>query len=299
MKYIRGEASAEEREQVVRWIDADAAHERQYRQLRKLYDISLWNADEAGGRKRSVRLHVFFREALKDAMNMARIGNKYLADSEPWKVVKTDPERVKTILNVALQITANLSIVVEPFMPFTAKKLRTMLQSEPFAWDRIGATDLLAPGHRIGQPELLFEKIEDDVIQAQLDKLAATKAANQAEEASHHIENQKDGISFDDFQKLDIRISTILEAEKVAKTKKLLKLTVDTGIDKRVIVSGIAEYFTPEELVGQQVLVLVNLAPRELKGIESRGMILMGEDATGRYVLLKPGMPVHNGAIVG
>ena len=174
-----------------------------------------------------------------------------------------------------------------------------MLQSEPFAWDRIGATDLLAPGHRIGQPELLFEKIEDDVIQAQLDKLAATKAANQAEEASHHIENQKDGISFDDFQKLDIRISTILEAEKVAKTKKLLKLTVDTGIDKRVIVSGIAEYFTPEELVGQQVLVLVNLAPRELKGIESRGMILMGEDATGRYVLLKPGMPVHNGAIVG
>ncbi|WP_300748951.1 methionine--tRNA ligase [uncultured Alistipes sp.] len=240
-----------------------------------------------------------FREALKDAMNMARIGNKFLADSEPWKVVKTDPERVKTILNVALQITANLSIVVEPFMPFTAKKLRTMLQSEPFAWDRIGATDLLAPGHRIGQPELLFEKIEDDVIQAQLDKLAATKAANQAEEASHHIENQKDGISFDDFQKLDIRISTILEAEKVAKTKKLLKLTVDTGIDKRVIVSGIAEYFTPEELVGQQVLVLVNLAPRELKGIESRGMILMGEDATGRYVLLKPGMPVHNGAIVG
>ena len=240
-----------------------------------------------------------FREALKDAMNMARIGNKYLADSEPWKVVKTDPERVKTILNVALQITANLSIVVEPFMPFTAKKLRTMLQSEPFAWDRIGATDLLAPGHRIGQPELLFEKIEDDVIQAQLDKLAATKAANQAEEASHHIENQKDRISFDDFQKLDIRISTILEAEKVAKTKKLLKLTVDTGIDKRVIVSGIAEYFTPEELVGQQVLVLVNLAPRELKGIESRGMILMGEDATGRYVLLKPGMPVHNGAIVG
>ena len=240
-----------------------------------------------------------FREALKDAMNMARIGNKYLADSEPWKVVKTDPERVKTILNVALQITANLSIVVEPFMPFTAKKLRTMLQSEPFAWDRIGATDLLAPGHRIGQPELLFEKIEDDVIQAQLDKLAATKAANQAEEASHHIENQKDEILFDDFQKLDIRISTILEAEKVAKTKKLLKLTVDTGIDKRVIVSGIAEYFTPEELVGQQVLVLVNLAPRELKGIESRGMILMGEDATGRYVLLKPGMPVHNGAIVG
>ncbi len=240
-----------------------------------------------------------FREALKDAMNVARIGNKYLADSEPWKVIKTDPERVKTILNIALQITANLSIVIEPFMPFSAEKLRRMLQVDSFDWERIGSMDLLAAGHTIGKPELLFEKIEDDVIQKQLDKLAATKAANKAAEASQNIENQKDEISFDDFQKMDIRVSTILEAEKVAKTKKLLKLTVDTGIDKRVIVSGIAEYFTPEELVGQQVLVLVNLAPRTLKGIESRGMILMGENADGRLVLLKPAAAVFNGSIVG
>ena len=240
-----------------------------------------------------------FREALKDAMNVARIGNKYLADSEPWKVIKTDPERVKTILNIALQITANLSIVIEPFMPFSAEKLRRMLQVDSFDWERIGSMDLLAAGHTIRKPELLFEKIEDDVIQKQLDKLAATKAANKAAEASQNIENQKDEISFDDFQKMDIRVSTILEAEKVAKTKKLLKLTVDTGIDKRVIVSGIAEYFTPEELVGQQVLVLVNLAPRTLKGIESRGMILMGENADGRLVLLKPAAAVFNGSIVG
>ena len=240
-----------------------------------------------------------FREALKEAMNVARIGNKYLADTEPWKVVKSDPERVKTILNIALQITANLTIAIEPFMPFTAKKLLGMLLVEPFGWEKLGATDLIEVGHRIGQPSLLFEKIEDDVIQKQLDKLAATKAANKAAEAAQHIDEQKDSVSFDDFQRMDIRISTILAAEKVAKTKKLLKLTVDTGIDKREIVSGIAEYFTPEELVGQQVLVLVNLAPRTMKGIESRGMILMGEDASGKLVLLKPSEKTNNGAIVG
>ena len=240
-----------------------------------------------------------FREALKDAMNVARIGNKYLADSEPWKVVKSDPERVKTILNLALQITASLSIVIEPFMPFTAAKMLRMLDAQRFDWDRFGETDLLAAGHRIGTPELLFEKIEDGVIQAQLDKLAATKAANREMEASQNVVNQKNNVSFDDFQRMDIRVSTILAAEKVAKTKKLLKLTVDTGIDRREIVSGIAECFSPEELVGQQVLVLVNLEPRMLKGIESRGMILMGEDASGRLVLLQPGMPVPSGAIVG
>ena len=240
-----------------------------------------------------------FREALKEAMNVARIGNKYLADCEPWKLVKTDPERVKTILNIALQITANLSIVVEPFMPFTAAKLLAMLRLEPLDWERIGATDLVAAGHRIGTPELLFEKIEDDVIQAQLDKLAATKEANLAAESSQNIDPQKDGISFDDFQRMDIRVSTILAAEKVAKTKKLLKLTVDTGIDRREIVSGIAEHYTPEELVGRQVLVLINLEPRTLKGIESRGMILMGEDAAGKLVLLEPAAPVNSGAVVG
>ncbi len=240
-----------------------------------------------------------FREALKDAMNFARIGNKYLADTEPWKVIKSDPERVKTILNIALQITANTAIAIEPFMPFSAAKMLCMLAVEKFPWERLGGMDLIAAGHTIGTPELLFEKIEDDVIQRQLDKLAATKAANQAAEAAQHVEAQKDTIQFDDFQKMDIRVSTILSAEKVAKTKKLLKLTVDTGIDQRVIVSGIAEHFTPEELIGKQVLVLVNLAPRDLKGITSSGMILMAEDASGKLRLLQPDEKTNNGAIVG
>ncbi len=240
-----------------------------------------------------------FREALKDAMNVARIGNKYLADAEPWKVIKTDPERVKTILYVALQITANTAIAIEPFMPFSSAKILKMLAVDKFGWERLGATDLIPAGHEIGEPVLLFEKIEDDVIQRQLDKLAATKAANMAAEAAQHVEPQKDTIQFDDFQKMDIRVSTILAAEKVAKTKKLLKLTVDTGIDKREIVSGIAEHFSPEELVGKQVLVLVNLVPRELKGILSKGMILMAEDASGKLRLLQPGDVTNNGAIVG
>ena len=240
-----------------------------------------------------------FREALKDAMNVARIGNKYLADTEPWKVIKTDPERVKTILYVALQITANTAIAIEPFMPFSSAKILQVLAVDKFGWERLGAVDLIPAGHEIGEPELLFEKIEDDVIQRQLDKLEATKAANMAAETAQHVEPQKDTIQFDDFQKMDIRVSTILAAEKVAKTKKLLKLTVDTGIDKREIVSGIAEHFSPEELVGKQVLVLVNLAPRELKGILSKGMILMAEDASGKLRLLQPGDVTNNGAIVG
>ena len=240
-----------------------------------------------------------FREALKEAMNVARIGNKYLADTEPWKVIKSDPERVKTILNIALQITANTAIAIEPFMPFSAKKMLDMLAVEPFGWENLGSMELIAAGHKIGTPSLLFEKIEDEVIQKQLDKLAATKAANQAAEAAQNVEAQKEAVSFEDFQKMDIRVSTILAAEKVAKTKKLLKLTVDTGIDKREIVSGIAEHFTPEELVGQQVLVLVNLQPREMRGILSSGMILMGEDASGKLVLLQPSQNTNNGAIVG
>ena len=240
-----------------------------------------------------------FREALKDAMNIARIGNKYLADTEPWKVVKTDPQRVGTILNIALQITANTAIAIEPFMPFSAAKILKMLSVEKFGWEQLGTMDLIAAGHKIGEPVLLFEKIEDDVIQRQLDKLAATKEANAAAESAQQVEPQKDAISFDDFQKMDIRVSTILAAEKVAKTKKLLKLTVDTGIDQREIVSGIAEYFTPEELVGRQVLVLVNLQPRELKGILSRGMILMAEDASGKLRLLSPNEATNSGAVVG
>ena len=238
-----------------------------------------------------------FREALKDAMNFARIGNKYLADSEPWKLVKTDTERVKTILNIALQITASIATAIEPFMPFSAAKILNMLAVEKFGWDTLGSMELIAAGHTIGTPTLLFEKIEDDVIQRQLDKLEATKAANAAAEVK--AEPQKEACTFDDFQKMDIRVSTILAAEKVAKTKKLLKLTVDTGIDQRTIVSGIAEHFTPEELVGQQVLVLVNLQPRELKGILSQGMILMAEDATGKLRLVQPSEAVKAGSMVG
>ena len=238
-----------------------------------------------------------FREALKDAMNFARIGNKYLADSEPWKLIKTDAERVKTILNIALQITANIAIAIEPFMPFSAAKILNMLACEKFGWERLGAMDLLADGHQIGEPSLLFEKIEDDVIQKQLDRLAEIKKQNMAAEVK--AEPQKAECTFEDFQKMDIRVSTILEAEKLPKTKKLLKLTIDTGIDKRTIVSGIAEHFTPEELVGQQVLVLVNLAPRDFKGITSQGMILMAEDATGALRLLQPNEKTNNGAMVG
>ncbi len=240
-----------------------------------------------------------FREALKEAMNVARIGNKYLADTEPWKLIKSDPERVKTILNIALQITANLTVVIEPFMPFLSKKLLEMLDIERPSWDSIGSIDLVAAGHHIGKPSLLFEKIEDDVIQKQLDKLEATKKANMAAEAASHIEPQKEQVTFDDFGKADIRISTILAAERVPKTRKLLKLSIDTGIDKREIVSGIAEYYSPEDLVGRQVLVLVNLEPREIKGILSRGMILMGADASGRLVLLQPEKKMVSGAVVG
>ena len=238
-----------------------------------------------------------FREALKDAMNFARIGNKYLADSEPWKLIKTDAERVKTILNIALQITANIAIAIEPFMPFSAAKILSMLACDKFGWERLGAMDLLAAGHHIGVPSLLFEKIEDETIQKQLDRLEEIAKQNAAAEVK--AEPQKAECTFDDFQKMDIRVSTILEAEKLPKTKKLLKLTIDTGIDKRTIVSGIAEHFSPEELIGQQVLVLVNLAPRDFKGITSQGMILMAEDATGALRLVQPNEKTNNGAMVG
>ena len=243
--------------------------------------------------------HYHFREALKDAMAYSRIGNKYLADTEPWKVVKTDPERVKTILNIALQITANIAIAIEPFMPFSAEKILKMLSVEKFGWEQLGSMELIAAGHTIGEPVLLFEKIEDDAIQAQLDKLEASRRAKLEAEAAQNVTEQKAEVSFDDFQKMDIRVSTILAAEKVAKTKKLLKLSIDTGIDKRTIVSGIAEYYTPEQLVGRQVLVLANLAPREIKGIESRGMILMAEDALGRLVLVQPEDKTMAGAMIG
>ncbi len=236
-----------------------------------------------------------FREALRDAMAFARLGNKYLADTEPWKVAKEDMARVATILNTALQITANLAVAVGPFLPFTAEKMWRMMAMENAGWERLGTADIVTEGHRTGTPELLFEKIEDADVERQLEKLAATKMANDAT-----VEPQGAEIAFEDFGRMDIRISTILEAERVPKTKKLLKLTIDTGIDRRVIVSGIAEFFEPEALVGKQVPVLVNLAPRELKGIVSQGMILMGDDpATGRLELLGPDNPVMSGTKVG
>jgi methionyl-tRNA synthetase len=234
------------------------------------------------------------REALKYAMDLARLGNKYLADEEPWKVFKTDVERVKTILNVSLQISASLTIILEPFLPFSMNKLRGFLNFDKENWDKLGATDLLQPGHKINKPELLFEKVEDEVIEAQLQKLLDARKANELAEAK--AKPAKDSIEFDDFGKMDIRTATVLEAEKVPKTKKLLKLKVDTGIDKRTIVSGIAEYYQPEELIGKQVSILVNLEPKKLRGILSQGMILCAEDADGKLSIVSPDQKVKNGS---
>jgi methionyl-tRNA synthetase len=241
-----------------------------------------------------------FREALSELMNFARLGNKYLADEEPWKQVKTDPERVQTIMYVALQIAAGLSVLSEPFLPFTSEKLTGMLnlQKGAIAWNEVSEKEvLLLGGHAIGKATLLFAKIEDAEVQKQLDKLEATKLANEAE--SKVIEMQKETVTFDDFTKMDIRIGTILEAEKMPKTKKLLVLKVDTGIDVRTIVSGIAESFKPEDVVGQQVCVLVNLAPRKLRGVESQGMILMTGTNDGKLAFLQPSSnTVANGSQV-
>ncbi len=237
-----------------------------------------------------------FREALKEAMNLARLGNKYLADSEPWKVIKTSPERVKTIMNISLEITANLSIILEPFLPFSMNRLREWLNLELLKWDDAGRTDLLSSGYTIKEPRLLFEKIEDKEIEKQLNKLLATKQSN--ESAPEQVVVAKDPVSFDHFTKIDIRTATILEAEKVPKTAKLLKLKIDTGLDVRIIVSGIAEYFEPEAIVGKQISIVANLEPRNIKGIESKGMILMAEDKDGKLVILSPEEKVNNGSII-
>ncbi|MFT3737452.1 MAG: methionine--tRNA ligase [Breznakibacter sp.] len=240
-------------------------------------------------------LDVFkFREALKEMMNLARLGNKYLADTEPWKLVKTDAARVETIMGVALQITANLTVLCEPFLPFTASKMRYMMNLPQLKWADLGNTSLLVPGHKIGEATLLFDKIEDDQIKTQLDKLATTKAQNEA--ANKTANPAKENISYDEFSKMDVRVGTILEAERVPKTKKLLKLKIDTGIDQRTVVSGIAEFFDPERIVGQQVSILVNLAPREIKGIMSQGMILMAEDADGTLSFVQPGKAIKPGS---
>lgn len=237
-----------------------------------------------------------FREALNEMMNLARLGNKYLTETEPWKNFATNPEQVKTNLYISLQVCANLSILCEPFLPFTSKKLMEMLNISLFPWDQAGSASLLPVGHKLNQPALLFERIEDDFVAAQIKKLTDTKAANEAENAV--IAEQKPEITYDDFTRLDLRIGTIVEAEKVAKTAKLLKLLVDTGIDKRTVVSGIAEHYTPEQVIGQKVVLLANLAPRNLKGIESKGMILMAENKEGKLCFVSPTEAFGNGSEV-
>lgn len=237
-----------------------------------------------------------FRDALREAMNLARLGNKYLADTEPWKLIKTDAERVKTIMHISIQITANLAILMEPFLPFTTKKLQGMINFTNTSWSQCGSIELLAEGHLINEAQLLFDKIEDAEIEAQLDRLTKTKGDNELTTAT--AEPAKENVSFDEFSKMDIRVGTILKAERVPKTKKLLKLLIDTGIDHRTVVSGIAEYYEPENIIGRQVSILVNLAPRAIKGIESQGMILMAEDPTGALHFIAPGDNVEPGSEV-
>ncbi|MDH5367722.1 MAG: methionine--tRNA ligase [Cyclobacteriaceae bacterium] len=237
-----------------------------------------------------------FREAMGVFMDLARLGNKYLADTEPWKLIKEDEQRVATILNISLQIAANLAIVGEPFLPFSMKKLEGILNTTSRKWNEAGKADLLDSGHQLNKATLLFEKIEDEMVATQVQKLENTKKQNEME--NKEVAPLKPEITFDDFMKMDIRIGKVLEAEKMKKSKKLLKLIIDTGIDTRTVLSGIAEHFTPEEVVGQQVSVLVNLAPRKMMGIESQGMVLMAEDNDGSLKFIQPGDEVVPGALV-
>jgi len=242
-------------------------------------------------------LDVFrFRDAQKEAMNLARIGNKYLADTEPWKVAKTDMDRVATILNLSMQISANLAIAFEPFLPFSSETLRTMLGMTDFKWENLGRIDLLPTGLQTAPPALLFEKIEDAAIEAQVQKLLDTKKANEA--SAWKATPAKENITYEQFAAMDIRVGTVLEAELVPKTSKLMKLKIDTGFDQRTVVSGIAEHFKPEEVVGRQVSILVNLEPRTLRGIESQGMILMAENSDGKLDFVQPGSKLANGSQV-
>jgi methionyl-tRNA synthetase len=237
-----------------------------------------------------------FRDAQKEAMNLARIGNKYLADTEPWKVAKTDMPRVQTILNLSLQIAANLSIAFEPFLPFSSEKLRKMLNMPEFDWQNLGSISLLEDGHQLSQPELLFEKIEDDVIDKQVQKLLNTKKINEI--SNYRAKDVRQTIEFSDFEKLDIRVGTVLECKKVPKADKLLQFLIDDGLNKRTIVSGIAKHYKPEELVGKQVCFVANLAPRKLKGIESQGMILSAENYDGGLSVISPEKEVKQGSEV-
>lgn len=237
-----------------------------------------------------------FREAISEWMNVARIGNKYLAETEPWKLIKTDEQRVKTIMNVALQISCNLAILAEPFLPFTSKKLFELLNIKPLRWAAASQTSNMAHGHTINKDELLFSKVEDEHIQIQLDRLQKSKEDNLFNAGPIEFKTET---TFDDFSKMDIRTATIVAAELVPKTDKLLRLTIDTGKDVRTVVSGIAVYFKPEDIIGQKVCLLVNLAPRKIKGIESQGMILMAENAKGELSFVSPEKnDIENGSIV-
>lgn len=238
-----------------------------------------------------------FRDAQKEAMNLARIGNKYLADSEPWKVIKTDPERVKTVLNLSLQLVANLAIAFEPFLPFSSERLRGMLGISEVEWDRLGAVDLLPEGHRLGEPALLFEKIEDCVVEEQVQKLLNTKKANEA--ANYKAEPIRENIPFEQFEKLDIRVGTVLNCEKVKKSKKLLKFEIADGLENRTIVSGIAQHYNPEDLIGKQVCFVANLAPRTINGIESQGMILSAVNFDDSLSVVTVDRQVVPGSTVG
>lgn len=242
-----------------------------------------------------------FRDALKDAMGMARVGNKYISDTEPWKVVKTDMERTGTILNICLQVCASLATAFEPFTPFAAAELRDMLNIS-FDWESVGKADILPEGHKINPAHLLFEKIDDEQIQRQIDRLNEIRAQLEADakaEAAKVVAPQKSEVTFESFDAMDIRTATVLEAERVPKTDKLLKLTIDTGIDRRVIVSGIAECYTPEEMVGKQICILANLAPRTIRGIESKGMILMARQGDGKMRFITPAEVLTNGSQIG
>ena len=238
-----------------------------------------------------------FRDAQKEAMNLARIGNKYLADSEPWKVFKTDPKRVETILNLSLQLVANLAIAFEPFLPFSSEKLRSMINMPDLKWNNLGQTDLLAAGHELNKPELLFEKIEDEVVEAQIKKLEETKKANEA--ANYKAAPIRADVDIEEFSKMDLRVGTVLECEKVPKADKLLRFLIDDGLEKRQILSGIAKYYKPEELLGKQVVFIANLPARKLRGLDSQGMILSAVNNDGSLSVITVDRPVKPGSEVG
>lgn len=239
-----------------------------------------------------------FREALGLMMELARMGNKYLADTEPWKLIKEDRERVETILNIALQISANLAIVCEPFLPFTSEKLTSILNTHPRKWNEAGGVDYLPDNHRLNEATLLFEKIEDKDIDVQVNKLLETKKMNEQEANVPELPAMKEEIVYDDFMKMDLRVGEILTAERVEKSNKLLQFTVDMGFEKRTILSGVARHFTPEEMIGRKVTVMANLAPRKIMGVESQGMLLFAENADGKLVAVSPGADAQNGATI-